>query len=107
MNQTHVGVPIKDLPAFLNLSLGEQDSYLKNVKNNNVGVPTDTIISPNNELAIWVQTVTDINKEIALAVKADQNTPYVKVKAVMSTLQDLKKNRYTLVTSLSGMPEGY
>lgn len=107
VNQTHVGVPIKALPDFLNLSLGEQDGFLRNVKNENVGVPTDTIISSKNELAIWIQTVADVNKDVAFAIKADQNTPYSDVKVVMSTLQDLKKNRYTLVTSLSGMPEGY
>lgn len=107
VNQTHVGVPIDKLQAFLSLPLGDQDNLLRNVKSQDVGVPTDTIISPKNELAIWIQTVTDVNKDIALAVKADQNTPYSKVRVVMSTLQDLKKNRYTLVTSLSGMPEGY
>lgn len=102
LNQTHIGVPIKDLQRFLDMPLAEQDQAIKTV-----GVPTDSIISPRNELAVWVQTVTDVNENIALAIKADQTTPYPQVRTVMSTLQDLKKNRYTLVTSLRGMPQGY
>lgn len=101
-NQTHVGVRIRELQQFLDLPLSDQDQVIKTK-----GVPTDSIISPNNELAIWVQTVKEVNPNIALAIKADQTTSYPMVRTVMSTLQDLKENRYTLVTSLKGMPEGY
>lgn len=101
-NQTHVGVKIKELSQFLDMPLSDQDQLIKTR-----GVPTDSIISPNNELAVWVQTVKEVNPNIALAIKADQTTAYPMVRTVMSTLQDLKENRYTLVTSLKGMPEGY
>jgi len=102
LNQTHIGVPIGKLQEFLDMPLVDQDQAIKTV-----GVPTDSIISPRNELAIWVQTVKEVNPNIALAIKADQTTPYPMVRTVMSTLQDLKENRYTLVTSLRGMPQGY
>ncbi len=77
------------------------------LKSKGAGIPTDTIISPNNELAIWVRTAKDVNPDIAIAIKADQGTPYSLVKRVMSTLQDLKENRYSLLTSLKGMPAGF
>lgn len=104
VNQTHIGVPVKTLRAFLDKELTDQDELLKS---KGAGIPTDTIISPNNELAIWVRTAKDVNPDIAIAIKADQGTPYSLVKRVMSTLQDLKENRYSLLTSLKGMPAGF
>lgn len=102
-NQTHIGVPIQNLKEFLARPLMEQDQLIKK----SGGIPTDTIISPKNELAVWIKTAKDVNPNLAIAVKADQKTPYVLVKKVMSTLQDLRENRYNLVTTLKGMPEGF
>lgn len=102
VNQTHIGVPINRLKAFLDLPLDEQDQLIKGM-----GIPTDTIISPNNQLAVWIKTAKEVNEDISIAIKADQSTPYTLVKKVMSTLQDIKENRYSLVTSLKAMPEGF
>jgi biopolymer transport protein ExbD len=99
--QTHIGVPISRLQSFLDLPLDEQDKAIKEF-----GIPTDTILSPNNQLATWVKSAKGVNENLALAIKADQSTPYSLVKIVISTLQDLKENRYSLVTALKGMPEG-
>lgn len=101
VNQTHIGVPISRLQSFLDLPMDEQDEVMKKF-----GIPTDTIISPNNQLAVWVTTATEVNENLTIAIKADQNTPYSLVKNVMSTLQDLKKNRYSLITTLKAMPAG-
>lgn len=101
VNQTHIGVPISRLQSFLDLPMDEQDEVM--VK---FGIPTDTIISPNNQLAVWVTTATEVNENLTIAIKADQSTPYSLVRNVMSTLQDLKKNRYSLITTLKAMPEG-
>jgi len=103
INQSHIGMPMQQMQKFLDLSLTDQDQVIKN----GTGVPIDTIISPKNELAVWVQTAKDVNPDLALAIKSDQSTPYHLVKNVMSTLQDLKENRYSLITSLKGMPEGF
>lgn len=100
-NQTHIGVPISRMQSFLDMPLDEQDKIIKDF-----GIPTDTILSPNNQLAVWVKTAKDVNEDLAIAIKADQSTPYHLVKKVISTLQDLKENRYSLVTSLRGMPPG-
>ncbi|MDH6354001.1 biopolymer transport protein ExbD [Dysgonomonas sp. PH5-45] len=108
-NLTSIGVPIKSLvgsdgkPGFLDLTMIQQDEILKN----SPGVPTDTILSANNQLAVWVKAARNVNENLQLAIKADQGTPYLTVKNVFSTLQDLKENRYSLVTTLRGMPEGY
>lgn len=99
VNQTHIGVPIGRLQGFLDLSMEDQDEMMKKM-----GIPTDTIISPNNQLAVWVTTATEVNENLTIAIKADQSTPYYLVKNVMSTLQDLKKNRYSLITTLKAMP---
>lgn len=101
VNQTHIGMPIGRLQAFLDLPMDEQDELMKKF-----GIPTDTIISPNNQLAVWVTTATEVNENLSIAIKADQSTPYSLVKNVMSTLQDLKKNRYSLITTLKAMPAG-
>ena len=99
LNQATIGVPINQLPEFLNMSMLDQDQYLKTT-----GIPTD---SANNQLAWWIQRAFEANSELKIAVKADRSTPYPQVNNVISTLQDLKKNRFNLITTLRGMPEGF
>ena len=95
-------MPISRMSAFLDLPLDEQDALIKQF-----GIPTDTILSANNQLAVWVKTAKEVNENLSIAIKADQSTPYTLVKNVMSTLQDLKENRYSLITTLKAMPEGF
>lgn len=87
------GVPIAQMPDFLNLSTEEQDQILRNY-----GVPID---STDNQFKVWVQQARQQNgKGLILAIKADGNTPYPVIHEVMSSLQDLRENRYNLITSL-------
>jgi len=99
INQPSIGVPISVLPQFLDLKMEDQDDYLKSG-----GVPAD---SANNQLKVWVRHAVAANKELKIAIKADKGTPYVMVKNVIGTLQDLKENRFHLITTLKGMPEGF
>ena len=99
INQPSIGVPISVLPQFLDLKMEDQDDYLKSG-----GVPAD---SANNQLKVWVRHAAAANKELKIAIKADKGTPYVMVKNVIGTLQDLKENRFHLITTLKGMPEGF
>ncbi|MDR1584821.1 MAG: biopolymer transporter ExbD [Prevotellaceae bacterium] len=99
LNQPSIGVPIKNLPEFLDKLPVDQDDFLKGS-----GVPTDSL---NNELADWVKFATQVNPDLKIAIKADQDTPYPKVSNIINTLQDLKQNRFNLITTLRGMPEGY
>ena len=98
-NQVTIGVPIQRLPAFLDMGMLDQDQYLKTT-----GIPTDSL---NNQLAGWIKRSVAVNRDLKIAVKADQSTPYPMVSNVISTLQDLKQNRFNLITTLRGMPEGF
>jgi biopolymer transport protein ExbD len=41
-----------------------------------------------------------VNPDLRIAIKADASTPYAVIKNVMNSLQDLRENRYNLITSL-------
>lgn len=96
---TFIGVPMRDMKKFLSLDMEDQDAMIKQS-----GLPTDSL---NNQLSQWIRTAKDVNPDLGLAIKADQTTPYPYVKDVISTLQDLKQNRYSLLTNLKGMPQGF
>ncbi len=99
VNQPVIGVPVRQLPAFLDMPMLEQDAYLKDSH-----IPTDSL---DNQLAGWITRATTANKDLKIALKADRSTPYPMVDKVISTLQDLKQNRFHLMTTLQGMPEGF
>jgi biopolymer transport protein ExbD len=86
------GIPIKSMKAYLALKPDEQDKVLANY-----GIPTDSI---DNQFKVWIQKAKAINPDLRIAIKADQNTPYKVIKDVMSSLQDLRENRYNLITAL-------
>ncbi|MDD4922497.1 MAG: biopolymer transporter ExbD [Bacteroidales bacterium] len=102
--QPNIGVDIRVMAKFLDMDMEDQDKALKQY-----GVPAD---STNNQFKRWVMHAVAVNKEITgeeitLAIKSDRTTPYPKVKNVLGALQDLKQNRYNLITSLEGMPAGF
>ena len=87
------GVPSAQMPAFLDLPTEQQDATLRNY-----GVPID---STDNQFKVWVQEARKQNgKGLIIAIKADASTPYPIIRQVMSSLQDLRENRYNLITSL-------
>lgn len=96
VNQPTIGVPISALPKFLDMSVSQQDEVLKAN-----GVPSD---STNNQLKKWIQYGQAVNENLKIAVKSDQTTPYPLIKSVFSTLQEIKANRFNLITTLKGMP---
>ncbi len=86
------GVNIKQMKEFLSKKAEEQDKILANY-----GIPTD---STDNQFKVWVQKARKNNADLRIAIKADQKTPYKVIKDVMSSLQDLRENRYNLITAL-------
>ena len=90
--QKTFGVPIKNLKQFLSLKTDEQDKILQEY-----GIPTD---STDNQFKVWVKNARVNNRDLRIAIKADQKTPYKVIKNVMNSLQDLNENRYNLITSL-------
>ena len=91
------GVPMKNMKSFLALSGEQQDRLLKEQ-----GIPCDSL---DNQFKQWVRNARVVNRDLRIAIKADQNTPYAVIKKVMNSLQDLKENRYNLITSLKSDSE--
>ena len=91
------GVPMKSMKPFLDLPSEKQDAILKNE-----GIPCDSI---DNQFKAWVRNARAVNSDLRIAIKADQATPYAVIKKVMNSLQDLRENRYNLITSLKTTSE--
>ena len=92
---TTFGVSMKKMSTFLDLPEREQDEALKSQ-----GIPTDSV---DNQFKVWVKSARATNPDLRIAIKADQNTPYSVIKKVMNSLQDIKENRYNLITSLKAV----
>jgi len=90
--QKTFGVPINYMKAYLALSTDKQDEVLKDL-----GIPTDI---KDNQFKVWIKNARATNKDLRIAIKADSDTPYKVIKSVMNSLQDLRENRYNLITSL-------
>ena len=86
------GVPMRSMQKFLDLPTEQQDKLLKNE-----GIPCD---STDNQFKSWVRNARQVNPDLRIAIKADASTPYAVIKNVMRSLQDLRENRYNLITSL-------
>ena len=91
------GVPIKSMRKYLSLPAEKQDEILKNE-----GIPCDSL---DNQFKVWVRNARATNADLRIAIKADATTPYSTIKRVMSSLQDLRENRYNLITSLKTTSE--
>ena len=91
------GVPMKNMKSFLALSGEQQDRLMKEQ-----GIPCDSL---DNQFKQWVRNARVVNRDLRIAIKADQNTPYAVIKKIMNSLQDLKENRYNLITSLKSDSE--
>lgn len=92
------GVPAEKLKAFLAIP-----AEMRGMKENALGIPCDSV---NNQFKEWVRLAREINRDLTIAIKADQSTPYPRIKNVMNTLQYLRENRYHLITNLEAAPQG-
>lgn len=86
------GVPMKSMKKYLELPAEKQDEVLKTA-----GIPCDSL---DNQFKSWVRNAREANPDFRIAIKADAATPYIVIKQVMNSLQDLRENRYNLITSL-------
>jgi len=101
------GVPIRSMPAFLDMPSEQQVRYLQELENERVGIPTGAItdargvaVAEDNEFQRWVSYATRGNSDLKLAIKSDKDTNYPIVKQVIDDLRDLRQNRYLLITTL-------
>ena len=91
------GVPIRSMQKYLDLPEDQRDKVLKNE-----GIPCDSV---DNQFKSWVRNARSANADLRIAIKADAATPYSVIKNVMNSLQDLRENRYNLITSLKAESE--
>ncbi len=90
---TSFGVPMQTFKQFMALPSDARNDELPKL-----GIPTDSI---DNQFKGWVLAAREVKgKDMLIAIKADAETPYPSIQAVMGSLQDLKENRYNLITSL-------
>lgn len=95
-----LGVGMEKLTAYLSLPEDQMADAIQKE-----GIPTDSIDDgtgkkDKSEFQLWVTEARNVNSDIKIAIKADQDTPYSAIKTVMSELQDMSENRYYLITSL-------
>lgn len=90
---TSFGVPMQAFKQFMAL-----DEDVRNDELKKLSIPTDTA---DNQFKGWVLAAREAKgRDMVIAIKADAKTPYTSIRNVMSSLQDLKENRYNLITSL-------
>ncbi len=117
------GCSVKDLPAYISMSPQERN----NLKT--MGVPSDTIAFPRNELRDWLKIANQqmllygkdkFNEALADPAKKEEPKPedfkpkwvlkvanqaaYVHAKKVIDTFRDLNLNNLNFVTSLEAKP---
>ena len=109
------GVAIQDLPKYIDATEAERQKFQPQK-----GVPNDSLKDP--QLSDWVRYAAQetngiyirerdkakdagkdfVGEKVRYAIKADANTKYVSVKAVLKTFTDMKIYRFNLITSLEG-----
>ncbi|WP_339070410.1 biopolymer transporter ExbD [Chitinophaga sp. 212800008-4] len=97
-----VGAPIKDLKQYL--SLNEDKRKASGLDK---GIPTD---SANNELGAWIDYGIAAQEgavsKLKYCIKADNQTPYPKIKEILDTFKKKHIQKLNLVTNLEEPPVG-
>ncbi len=91
------GIPMPSLKGYLNLPTEKMTEVITGAQ---AGVPLDSIDGGKSEFQLWVTEAVAVNDDLKIAIKADSDTPYERIRKVMSELQDMNQNRYYLITSL-------
>jgi biopolymer transport protein ExbD len=112
LQATQIGIPMQQLPQFLEQSYENQLKLLKST-----GIPTDSLTNREDQMSefqLWVKALKKGYKEwyneqdeaikvksadrLEICIKADKKAPYSTFKKVISELQDINESRYKLVT---------
>lgn len=91
------GVPMAELPFYLSLPEEKRKDFKQK------GIVMD---STNNELKGWVRVTKTINPAMRIAVKGDRQSEYAVFSRVIASLQEMKLNKFSLITSLEAKPSG-
>lgn len=108
---TTFGMTIQQLKQYITLGEMERKAFMKKSQ----GIPYDSL---NNQLAEWISygrladaekvreggVKREKNKELRFAIKGDSNANYTSIKRVIEVFQELKVNRFNLITTLEQDP---
>lgn len=104
---TTFGMTIQQLKDYLPLGEEERKDFMLKSR----GIPYDSL---NNQLGDWIRfgrladasitPTTDRDKALRFAIKGDGNADYTSIKRVIEVFQEMKVNRFNLVTSLEANP---
>ena len=87
------GVSMDNIKALLDAN----DEGRKNINKQTKGIPCDSMT---NELSDWINLGRHANPRYRIAIKGDGQASYPVVKQVIKTLQDMKVNKFNLITNL-------
>jgi len=104
---TTFGMNVQQLKQYLPMGEEERKAFMKQSQ----GIPYDSL---NNQLGDWIrfgrladaQLAGDVDKEnqLRFAIKGDASANYTAVKRVIEIFQEMKVNRFNLITSLEDNP---
>jgi biopolymer transport protein ExbD len=104
---TTFGMTVEQLKQYL--PMGEEDR--KKFMRQSVGIPYDSL---NNQLADWIRygrladaqlnPGVEKDKQMRFAIKGDSQANYTAVKRVIEIFQEMKVNRFNLITALEDNP---
>lgn len=97
-----IGVPLGQLKQYLAAEPAQEKEFDKGA----AGIPVDTALSPQNELADWIQVARNNNPFLRICIKADGSTTYPGIHKVIATLGAMKIFQFNLITNLEGVPPG-
>lgn len=92
-----ISVPISNLKEYL---AAPTDRRVTIDSGKEFGVPVDSTENKTNQLRTLISYAIEINPDLTIAIKADGNTKYTKIRDVMNTLSGLGQNRFNLITNL-------
>ena len=90
-NTEMFGVPMNQIKGFLSMPASKRDDFKQ------PGIPVD---STNNELKIWIKEAKTANNQSIIAIKGDKESNYENYSGIVSTLQSLRLNKFSLITVL-------
>jgi biopolymer transport protein ExbD len=104
---TTFGMSVQELKQYLPMGEEERKAFMKKSQ----GVPYDSL---NNQLGDWIRfgrladaqlnPTTDREKQMRFAIKGDSQANYTAVKRVIEIFQEMKVNRFNLITALEDNP---
>ena len=103
------GMTVQQLKQYLPLDEMERKNFMKK----SMGIPYDSL---NNQLGDWIRfgrladaqssngAPIEKDKALRFAIKGDANANYTAIKRVIEVFQEMKVNRFNLVTTLEQNP---